>query len=169
MKKETTMKKKLYKYLKLLTCILLLLALFSTMIVVKILNNKQSVVYNNLTDFPDMSFNGELDFEGDASCGIEIPASRGYNLLHSQTEQDIKFSNPNGNKCDFIISIYLSDGTIIYRSERIKPGVVISKVTLLQTLQAGVYKNVVVTYDCYQCGTQVPITRVETVVELNCI
>lgn len=118
---------------------------------------------------PEININGNLDYEGKTAGGIAIPTSQGYNLLHGQTEQEINLSNPSTNTCDFIISIFLSDGTLLYQSDRVVPGESLTEITILQPLKAGIYRNSVVVYDCYKHGTQEPITRIEAVVELNCI
>ena len=118
---------------------------------------------------PDININGDLDYENRQTGGIAIPTSQGYNLLHGQTEQEINLSNPSANTCDFIISIYLSDGTLLYQSDRVAPGESLTEITILQRLQSGIYRNSIIVYDCYKHGTQEPITRIEVVVELNCI
>ena len=118
---------------------------------------------------PNLNINGDLDYDNNQAGGIAIPTSQGYNLLHGQTEQEINLSNPSTNTCDFIISIYLSDGTKLYQSDRVAPGESLTEITILQPLQSGVYRKSVIVYDCYKHGTQEPITRIEVAVELNCI
>ena len=118
---------------------------------------------------PGFSINGELDFEERKNGGISIPTAQGYNLLHGQTEQEILLSNPNTNTCDFFISIYLSDGTLLYQSDRVVPGEALTKIAISQPLKSGVYRNSVIVYECYKHNTQEPLTRIEVAVELNCI
>lgn len=118
---------------------------------------------------PSFSINGELDYEERKTGGVSIPTAQGYNLLHGQTEQEILLSNPSTNTCDFFISIYLSDGTLLYQSERVVPGETLTKITILQPLKSGVYRNSVIVYECYKHNTQTPLTRIEVTVELNCI
>jgi len=118
---------------------------------------------------PSFFINGDLDYEERKTGGVSIPTAQGYNFLHGQMEQEILLSNPSTNTCDFFISIYLSDGTLLYQSERVVPGEALTTITISQPLKSGVYRNSVIVYECYKHNTQTPLTRIEVTVELNCV
>ena len=80
---------------------------------------------------------------------ISIPGMNGIYLKANQTKQTVDFFNPEENQCYFIISLYLSDGTLIYKSDYIEPGERITDIELLQTLKKGIYKNCTLNYDCF--------------------
>ncbi len=49
----------------------------------------------------------------------------------------------------FVFSLYLSDGTLIYKSDYVKPGETLNEITLNQPLQKGLYKNCELVIDCF--------------------
>lgn len=117
-----------------------------------------------------------LDFESDngytpqrSSVGIDIPATTGFIFTHGKTTQDTSFHNPDGNPCAFLITVYLSDGTVVYRSELIYPGESVDGIELSSVLQPGTYMNALLVYDCYELGDNpMPITRCELPIEITC-
>lgn len=80
---------------------------------------------------------------------IAIPGFAQLNLKAGACEQNIALSNPAQNSCYFKISLILEDGTVIWVSDLIEPGKQSEAITLLQSLDAGIYENVTVHYDCY--------------------
>ncbi len=117
-----------------------------------------------------------LDFESDngytpqrSSGGIDIPATTGFVFAHGKTAQDTSFHNPDSNPCAFLITVYLSDGTVVYQSEMIYPGVSVNSIELSTVLQPGTYANALLVYDCYELGANpTPITRCELPIEITC-
>ena len=103
------------------------------------------------SDTTSTTENKTLDFipAGDSSDSINIPAVTGLNLKSGQLQQKVDFYNPKENQCYFIISIYLSDDTLIYKSDYLAPTETITEINLLQTLQRGTYKNCRIVYNCY--------------------
>lgn len=51
------------------------------------------------------------------SDNITIPGITGLNMKSKQLNQTVDFYNPNSNLCNFKISLYLSDDTLIYQSD----------------------------------------------------
>lgn len=80
---------------------------------------------------------------------ISIPATNGLTLISNQYNQTVDFYNPEENDCYFVISLYLSDDTLIYQSDLIEPSEHIQNINLLQKLEKGTYQNCRLLYDCY--------------------
>jgi len=82
-------------------------------------------------------------------------------------DQDVYLYNPTENQCNFVISLYLSDGTLLYKSEMLRPGESIENININKKLNAGLYRNVILAYEC--CGDDgVILTRVEFTIEISC-
>ncbi|MGN0504241.1 MAG: hypothetical protein ACI4HJ_04255 [Ruminococcus sp.] len=83
------------------------------------------------------------------SGGIQIP---GYGTaVMNAGDESLKLSigNPKANECGFYATLKLEDGTVLYKSELIKPGYGMAEVPLSKTLEAGEYTAMV----CYECVT----------------
>lgn len=92
-----------------------------------------------------------LDFtsNNESNTSIIIPGVNGINMKSGQLEQKVDFYNPDENNCLFLISLYLSDDTLIWQSDLIRPSEHITQITLKQKLQRGLYRNCRLVYDCY--------------------
>ena len=97
--------------------------------------------------------NGETVPQSDSvekkTDSIAIPGYEGISLKAGSKEQEIGFPNPAQNTCYFQISLMLEDGTILWRSELVAPGEVSDPITLEESLEAGVYPNALLKFDCY--------------------
>ena len=112
---------------------------------------------------------GELDyipFE-DNKGTIQIPVVTGMSLKAFSLEQSVDFYNPKVNNCFFIISLYLSDGTLIYQSDMIAPDEHIKDITLLQELNRGKYRNCKLVYNCVALDGVTPLNGSNVVIEIN--
>ena len=89
------------------------------------------------------------EYEEYKNQSISIPGTSGIALAANTTTQTVDFYNPQENQCYFVISLYLSDDTLIYKSDYIEPGERITDIELLQTLKQGIYKNCTLNYDCF--------------------
>ncbi len=91
-----------------------------------------------------------LDFipAGDEEL-IRMPGYGGLIFQSGTLQQYSDLHNPEVNKCLFVFSLYLSDGTLIYKSDYVKPGEVLNKITLNQTLEKGLYLNCELVIDCF--------------------
>lgn len=121
------------------------------------------------SDTTSTTENKTLDFipAGDSSDSINIPAVTGLNLKSGQLQQKVDFYNPKENQCYFIISIYLSDDTLIYKSDYLAPTETITEINLLQTLQRGTYKNCRIVYNCYTLDSKAPLNSGNVKIEIN--
>ena len=98
---------------------------------------------------------------------ITIPGIDGLNLKAGQLQQQVDFCNPSQNKCYFQISLFLSDGTLIWKSDYIAPSAEISEITLDKELQRGLYKNCRLVYDCYSLNDKSQLNSGEVKLEIN--
>ena len=86
-----------------------------------------------------------------AFCGeIHIP---GYEVIHFKAdsiEQQVFFRNPEENENSFRMSIYLSDGSLIWKSKDVlNPGEVFLRIDLERELRRGIYTNALLKYECW--------------------
>lgn len=98
---------------------------------------------------------------------ITIPGIDGLNLKAGQLQQQVDFCNPSQNKCYFQISLFLSDGTLIWKSDYISPSEEILEITLYKELQRGLYKNCRLVYDCYSLNDKSQLNSGEVKLEIN--
>ncbi len=91
-----------------------------------------------------------LDFipAGDEES-IRMPGYGGLIFNAGTLQQNSDLHNPAVNKCLFVFSLYLSDGTLIFKSDYVKPGDVLNEITLNQTLEKGLYRNCKLVIDCF--------------------
>lgn len=98
---------------------------------------------------------------------ITIPGVTGLYLQHGQLNQTVDFYNPEKNKCYFVISLYLSDDTLIYRSDYIAPGKKVTDIKLLHELKRGIYKNCIMSYECYTLDGKSQLNGTNNRIEIN--
>ena len=80
---------------------------------------------------------------------IAIPGYEAITLIADTLEQTICFPNPAQNGCYFQISLYLEDGTLLWKSGDVAPGESAGPMVLLQSLPEGNYENATLRYDCF--------------------
>ena len=80
---------------------------------------------------------------------ISIPGYEGITLEADSVQQSLCLSNPPQNTCYFIIALYLEDGTMLWKSDYIKPGEESEPIVLNQKLQEGTYHGAYLQYSCY--------------------
>lgn len=122
------------------------------------------------TDTPTESTSDKvLDFvpAGDNNGRIQIPAVTGVNMKAGQLEQAVDFYNPKENNCYFVITLCLSDDTVIYKSDMLAPGEHITAITLSQELQRGLYRNCRMIYNCYALDGKTKLNGSNVVLEIN--
>lgn len=87
----------------------------------------------DITENPDISYPGygELTFKA------------------NKKTQDIYLQNPKENTCYFKMSLILSDGRTIWRSDQLEPGNAFNHIELGEALPKGTYENAVLKYDSY--------------------
>ena len=98
---------------------------------------------------------------------IKIPGMTGIVMQAGQLEQTVDFHNPKENACYFVLSLYLSDDTLIYQSDYLAPGERITEIVLNQTLQRGVYGKCRLVYQCFTLDSKNALNTGEVVLEIN--
>ena len=93
---------------------------------------------------------------------IAIPGYEGLELTADTKKQTLCLPNPAQNACYFQISIYLEDGTLLWKSELIEPGKTSKPVKLSEPLVEGTYRNAILHYDCFTMdGSMTPLNGAE--------
>lgn len=93
---------------------------------------------------------------------ISVPGYEALTLAANTNEQTLALSNPAQNTCLFEISLFLEDGTLLWKSAYIEPGAVSENIILTQTLSVGAY-NAVLHYNCFTADeTHKPLNSADT-------
>lgn len=98
---------------------------------------------------------------------ITIPGMTGITMKSGQLHQVVDFYNPEQNSCYFVLSLYLSDDTLIYQSDFLAPGEHIIELMLNQKLQRGVYRKCRLVYECFTLDNKCPLNTGEVILEIN--
>lgn len=98
---------------------------------------------------------------------ITIPGMTGITLQSGRLEQAVDFHNPKENTCYFVLSLYLSDDTLIYQSDYLAPGERITEIKLTQPLQRGIYGKCRLVYECFTLDKKYALNTGEVVLEIN--
>lgn len=102
----------------------------------------------------------DVDIEEEVSAGEEeqilIPGYVSMLMKANTKEQTVSMGNPADNNCYFVIVLKLSDGTILYESEYLKPGEGLKEITINQELDPGEYVAVI-EYQCYTLDNKDPL------------
>lgn len=83
-------------------------------------------------------------------------------MKSGDTSLHLSIGNPKANKCGFYATLKLEDGTILYKSELLKPGYGLTEIPLSQTLEKGEYTAIVL-YECVNLDEeQTPLNSAES-------
>lgn len=113
----------------------------------------------------DYSINDGYNQGGSAGDSIEIPGYQSIPLAADSTQVTVDFRNPGQNRCYFVITLALEDGTQLYRSQLIPPGKGVQSITLNQPLPAGEHAASV-RYEAYTMDDQTPLNGADIKVKL---
>ena len=109
------------------------------------LNNSEQVSVE-----PDIKFTDDLGYEPpEEQKKVKIEAKTGIYLKYGKLLQSVDFINLSENKYDMKILIYLGDGTLLYESDFLSPGHVISEAMFRTVPKRGTYKNSLIVYKFY--------------------
>ena len=128
------------------------------------LNNSEQVSVE-----PDIKFTDDLGYEPPKEQKkVKIEAKTGIYLKYGKLLQSVDFINLSENKYDMKILIYLGDGTLLYESDFISPGHVISEAKFRAVPKCGTYKNSLIVYKFYSSDEKhVYISQCETAIEIE--
>ena len=151
--------KKLYAVI-----ISILLIIIAIMLIFLLRSCNTSVPPNDETPPPTLDFK---EYEAYKNESISIPGTTGLNFKSEQLSQTVDFYNPKNNPCYFVISLYLSDNTLIYKSDYLSPGEHINEITLNQKLKRGLYSNCRLLYECYTLENKSKLNSGDVKLEIN--
>ncbi|MDO5422764.1 MAG: hypothetical protein Q4F41_03445 [Eubacteriales bacterium] len=99
------------------------------------------------------------------SVGIKIPGYPSITIPADESEVTLSLLNPEGNPCYFTFELVLSDtDEVLYTSQMVAPGQVITDVTLSRALPAGEYNAVIrISTASLEDGSAMNGANVETV------
>lgn len=100
---------------------------------------------------------------------ITIPGISGLYMKCGQLNQTVDFYNPDKNNCLFKISLCLSDGTLLFESDYIKPGEHLSDIVITESLKQGLYQNCILFYNCFSIDGKTQYNGSQFKVEINSI
>lgn len=100
---------------------------------------------------------------------ITIPGISGLYLKCGQLNQTVDFYNPDKNNCLFQIALYLSDDTLLFESDYIKPGEHLNDIAISEPLKQGVYQNCTLLYKCFSIDGKTQYNGSQFKVEINSI
>ena len=117
----------------------------------------------------DTTTNNKLEFEAssDNKKRILLPGMDGINLKSETLEQAVNFYNPRENNCCFIMSLYLSDNTLLWQSDFLMPGESINTITLNTKLKKGKYRNCRLIYKCFSVESKKSLNSGEMMIEIT--
>ena len=99
---------------------------------------------------------------------IAVPGYEGLTLKADSKQQDLCLPNPAQNTCYFQISLFLDDGTLLWRSELIEPGKTSKPINLEKELEKGTYPKAVLHYSCFEMNEDLtPLNGAEIKVTLR--
>lgn len=123
-----------------------------------------------ISSIPEISFDGDAGYsEIESDSDILIHATTGFVFNADSLEQKVCIENPSENMYDFVVSIYLGDGTLIYHSDYIHPGDSVTSIKTERELESGVYANSIIVYRLYSTDTSHDvISQCEFPIEIRC-
>lgn len=86
---------------------------------------------------------------GSSQDSISLPGMDVMKFKANQKKQLVNLYNPKQNNCYMKISLLLEDGTMLYQSGLISPGMGVYEIELTDGLPEGVYRNSVIKYECF--------------------
>lgn len=131
--------------------------------------NRSTLPPSDIDSTTESTTDKVLDFvpAGGNNGRIQIPTVTGLNMRAGQLEQTVDFYNPKENSCYFVITLCLSDDTVIYKSDMLIPGEHITAITLSQELQRGLYRNCRMIYNCYALDSKTQLNGSNVILEIN--
>lgn len=131
-------------------------------------NSENSGVTSSI---PEISVDGDIGYSNiESDSDVLIHATTGFVFNAGSLEQKVCIENPSENMYDFVVSIYLGDGTLIYHSDYIHPGDSVTSIKTELELESGVYTNSIIVYRlCSTDNSHNVISQCEFPIEIRCI
>lgn len=101
------------------------------------------------------------------SASIAVPGYDTLTFKAGRKTQQITLHNPEENTCYFKLSLILADGTTIWTSDLLEPGMAFTSIELDKALDKGTYSDVTLKYDCYSLKDQSQLNGAEIKVTIE--
>lgn len=125
------------------------------------------VVYNNFFSTTPVDSDGvvgkisdswdvgtsENTSQNSKKSGIQVPGYGTAEMKSGDKSLHLSIGNPKINECGFYATLKLDDGTVLYKSDLLKPGSGLTEVPLSKTLEKGEY-SAEVYYECVTLGEE---------------
>lgn len=99
---------------------------------------------------------------------IDIPGFDKVTFKADREKQNILFYNPDKNNCYFQISIITDDGTVLWKSDMVKPNEKIENIELNKKLKKGSF-SAIIKYDCFSLEDKSVLNGAEVKVTIDVI
>lgn len=97
-----------------------------------------------------------------------LPSYGSLTFKAGTKEQTAVMQNPGENSCLVRITLTLADGTEIYESELVEPGYYTKPITLVAPMKRGIYRDVVLEYECFSDDeSQIPMNGATTTLDIT--
>ena len=118
--------------------VVIILALgVSAFFIIKSINNKEEQADSNgvvgkISADWDTGLDKSKKSTESSSSGTQIPGYGTAEMKAGDTQLHLSIGNPKENNCGFYATLQLEDGTVLYKSELLKPGYGLTEVPLPQ-------------------------------------
>ncbi|MCI5656161.1 MAG: hypothetical protein SOT80_10915 [Candidatus Pseudoruminococcus sp.] len=136
-----------------ISVVIVLALAISAFFIIKSMNNEETQADSNgVVGKVSAGWNTGLPEESkksteSSSSGTQIPGYGTAKMKAGDTQLHLSIGNPKENNCGFYATLQLEDGTVLYKSELLKPGYGLTEVPLQRTLKKGTY-DAEVFYEC---------------------
>ena len=114
---------------------------------------------------PTIYINGDIGYEELPNNNVKLQAFTGITFEANHTDQIFAFANDAYNRNPISVVLLLGDGTILYKSNILSPGDLVTEIELSFSLKPGLYRNSVMLYKVYS-STGTVISQCEFPVEI---
>lgn len=132
-------KKKKKMYNAIVVLLLIVLIAIVGILAYAILTEKEQVGSSAHIDSEASEWDDGIENEGETLGRILVPGYSGAKMKAGDKVLALRIGNPKENTCYLQATLMLEDGTVLYESGLLEPGMGHEKVELTQTLEAGEY------------------------------
>lgn len=127
--------------------VLVLLIIIVILLIRRCSDDGMMIIDPSATDIVGSDESGAMSGEG-----IKVIGFKRITVKAGREDIDSYFINPFENNVYFVASLYLADGTLLYKSSLIPPGKAIYRINISKPLEPGDY-DAVVYYETYSVDT----------------
>jgi len=131
-------KKKTYRLLIILLTLLLIAVIG---VLIYIIQSEKTIPGSSAhVDSQAAEWDDGIDNDSEIEGRILVPGYSGAKMKSGDTKLALRIGNPKENTCYLQATLQLKDGTVLYESGLIEPGMGYDEVELSQTLEVGEYE-----------------------------